>query len=111
MIAKPNAFNRPATPPETTGVRSVELFENSQTGELVVVHATPASTKGVISSGGNAIVSINPSPRAPKSGILNSMFTVATLLPNNRSNSAQVLAPSEPPTVGVHSSGPNVSNW
>src|SRR6187399_2126787 len=88
-------FNRDVIPADITGVRSAEFRSNDQTGALEPVHATPASTKGVISSGGN-IDSISPSPRAPNTGILNSMLATASRLPSSRSNCGQALLPSEP---------------
>src|SRR5215207_5368814 len=79
----------------TTGVRSPDVEVKSHTGPLAFVHATPASTNGAISIGGNGL-EISPKPLVPNSGMRISAFASARRLPTRRSNCGHVL-PASPP--------------
>src|SRR4051812_34063720 len=92
---------RDAMPVLTTGVRSPDVDDRSHTGPLAFVQATPASTNGAISIGGNGL-EIRPKPLVPKSGMRNSAFANASLLPTSRSNCAHEL-PANPPVPFVQS--------
>src|SRR5215210_4908427 len=95
MIAAPNRLMRDAIPALATGVRSREAVLKLKFAPLAPVQASPASTKGVISIGGNEDW-IRPKPDCPTSGMRISTLATAMRLPSSRSNSGHVLDASAP---------------